>query len=113
MLILQQWLWCCALFLILGALAGIKFKIQEIPQIDFDPLDQFKEPQVLLDLEACSGPIMIMIDYQINENDLKEFLEVMARRRHIRRRDGARQWFLYVILENLAVGQKFIICQHG
>ncbi|MBA9083013.1 MFS family permease [Bartonella chomelii] len=89
----------CALFLILGALAGIKFKIQEIPQIDFDPLNQFKEPQVLLDLEACSGPIMIMIDYQINENDLEEFLEVMARRRHIRRRDGARQWVLVRNLE--------------
>ncbi|WP_375669344.1 MFS transporter, partial [Bartonella sp. MR168JLCBS] len=62
----------CSLFLIFGALAGIKFKIQEIPQIDLDPLDHFREPELLLDLEARSGPIMIMIDYQIHENDLEE-----------------------------------------
>ncbi|WP_455475067.1 MFS transporter [Bartonella sp. B30(2025)] len=88
----------CALFLVFGALAGIKFKIQEIPQIDLDPLDHFREPELLLDLKAQSGPIMIMIDYQIHENDLEEFFEVMTRRRHIRLRDGARQW---VLLRNL------------
>ncbi|WP_336278801.1 MFS transporter [Bartonella sp. CB175] len=88
----------CALFLVFGALVGIKFKIQEIPQIDLDPLDHFREPELLLDLKARSGPIMIMIDYQIHENDLEEFLKVMTRRRHIRLRDGARQW---VLLRNL------------
>ncbi|MCZ2328053.1 MFS transporter [Bartonella sp. F02] len=89
----------CAVFLLFGALAGIKFKIQEIPQIDLDPLDQFREPELLLDLQARSGPIMIMIDYQIHESDLEEFLKVMTRRRHIRRRDGARQWVLLRDLE--------------
>ncbi|WP_455476492.1 MFS transporter [Bartonella sp. B17] len=89
----------CALFLVFGALAGIKFKIQEIPQIDFDPLDHFREPELLLDLKARSGPIMIMIDYQIHESDLEEFLKVMTRRRHIRLRDGARQWVLLRDLE--------------
>ncbi|WP_019219946.1 MFS transporter [Bartonella florencae] len=89
----------CSLFLVLGALAGIKFRIQEIPQIDLDPLDHFREPELLLDLKARSGPIMIMIDYQIHENDLEEFLKVMTRRRHIRLRDGARQWVLLRDLE--------------
>ncbi|MFT4346798.1 MFS transporter [Bartonella ancashensis] len=89
----------CALFLIFGAALGVKFKIQEIPQIDLDPLDQFREPELLLNLKAQSGPIMIMIHYQIDEHDLEEFLEVMTRRRHIRRRDGARQWVLLRDLE--------------
>lgn len=89
----------CALFMVVGALAGRRFKIQEIPNINLEPLDQFREPELLLDLEARSGPIMIMIDYKINEEDLKEFLEVMTRRRHIRRRDGARQWVLLRDLE--------------
>ncbi|AQX27447.1 MULTISPECIES: MFS transporter [unclassified Bartonella] len=89
----------CAIFLICGALAGIKFKVKEIPQINLEPLDQVREPELSLDLEAQSGPIMIMIDYQINENDLAEFLEIMTRRRHIRLRDGARQWVLLRDLE--------------
>ncbi|WP_438718542.1 MFS transporter [Bartonella rochalimae] len=89
----------CAIFLICGALAGIKFKIQEIPQINFEPLDQFGEPELSLDLAGQSGPIMIMTYYQINENDLAEFLEVMRRCRHIRLRDGARQWILLRDLE--------------
>ncbi len=89
----------CSLFLIFGALAGIKFRIQEVPQIDLDPLDHFREPELFLDLKARSGPIMIMIDYQIHENDLEEFLKVMTRRRHIRLRDGARQWVLLRDLE--------------
>ncbi|MBX4335463.1 MFS transporter [Bartonella raoultii] len=89
----------CSFFLILGALAGFKFKIHEIPEIDLAPLDHFREPELLLDLKARSGPIMIMIDYQIHENDLEEFLKVMTRRRHIRLRDGARQWVLLRDLE--------------
>ncbi|WP_455479581.1 MFS transporter [Bartonella sp. B23] len=89
----------CSLFLIFGALTGIKFRIQEIPQIDLDPLDHFREPELLLDLKAQSGPIMIMISYQIYESDLEEFLKVMTRRRHIRLRDGARQWVLLRDLE--------------
>lgn len=89
----------CAIFLILGAIAGLKFKIQEIPRINLEPLDHFREPELLLDLKARSGPIMIMVTYQISENDLEEFLEVMTRRRHIRLRDGARQWVLLRDLE--------------
>ncbi|WP_336294480.1 MFS transporter [Bartonella sp. CB169] len=89
----------CSIFLVFGALAGVKFRIQEILQIDFDPLDHFREPELLLDLKAQSGPIMIMIDYQIYESDLEEFLKVMTRRRHIRLRDGARQWVLLRDLE--------------
>ncbi|WP_455478786.1 MFS transporter [Bartonella sp. B10] len=89
----------CAVFLVFGALIGIKLKVHEIPQIDLDPLDHFREPELLLDLKARSGPIMIMIDYQIHENDLEEFLKVMTRRRHIRLRDGARQWVLLRDLE--------------
>ncbi|WP_455482088.1 MFS transporter [Bartonella sp. B35(2025)] len=89
----------CALFLVFGFFVGVKFKIHEIPHIDLDPIDHFREPELLLDLKAQSGPIMIMIDYQIHENNLEEFLKVMTRRRHIRLRDGARQWVLLRDLE--------------
>lgn len=92
-------LYICSAFLLLGALAGLKFAIHEIPSINLDPLDQFREPELLLDLQARSGPIMIMIDYEITEADLPEFLDTMTLRRRIRLRDGARQWVLLRDLE--------------
>lgn len=79
---------------------GLKFKIYEIPSINLDPLDQFREPELHLDLKARSGPIMIMIDYEIEEEDLPEFLDTMVVRRRIRLRDGARQWTLLRDLEH-------------
>ena len=41
-----------------------------------------------------------MIEYIIREEDAAEFLDAMAERRRIRRRDGARQWTLLRDLEN-------------
>ena len=93
-------LFVCSAFLVCGAIMGLKFKIYEIPSINLDPLDQFREPELHLDLKARSGPIMIMIDYEIEEEDLPEFLDTMAVRRRIRLRDGARQWTLLRDLEH-------------
>ena len=47
-----------------------------------------------------SGPIFILIEYLIREEDLHEFLDTMAERRRVRRRDGARGWGLARDLEN-------------
>ncbi|WP_297323536.1 MFS transporter [uncultured Bartonella sp.] len=92
-------LYICAGFLLFGALMGFRFKIYEIPSINLDPLDQFREPELHLDLQARSGPIMILIDYEVDDNNLPEFLKTMALRRRIRLRDGARQWTLLRDLE--------------
>ena len=43
---------------------------------------------------------MIMVDYEIAQEDLPAFLAAMAERRRIRIRDGARQWGLLRDLEN-------------
>jgi hypothetical protein len=42
---------------------------------------------------------MIMIDYQIADEDIPQFLSLMAERRRIRIRDGARQWAILRDLE--------------
>jgi hypothetical protein len=43
---------------------------------------------------------MVMIDYIIAQEDIPRFLALMAERRHIRIRDGARQWALLRDLEH-------------
>jgi MFS family permease len=83
-----------------GAAVGLRLALPEFVALNLDPLNQFKEPALRLDLRSRSGPIMVMVDYQIAQDDVPAFLEAMAERRRIRIRDGARQWALLRDLEN-------------
>lgn len=79
---------CCGLFW------GYVFPIQSYPVTDLDPLDHFVAPAIRLDLNARSGPISIMVEHDIAEDDVPAFLDAMATWRRIRLRDGARRWSL-------------------
>ncbi len=89
-----------AALLVLGALAGHWFSQPEYGMLDLDPVNRFREPSLALDLRGRSGPIMVMVDYRIAAQDTPAFLRLMALRRNIRRRDGARNWALLRDLEN-------------
>ncbi|QDY70792.1 MFS transporter [Qingshengfaniella alkalisoli] len=89
-----------AVLLTAGALIGLLLRLPEAEELDLDPLNRFREPQLELDLRARSGPIAVMIDYEIRQEDVEEFLLIMAHRRRIRLRDGARRWTLLRDLEN-------------
>ena len=89
-----------ALVLLAGALIGHWLSQPEFGKLDLDPVNRFQEPELALDLRGRSGPIMVMVDYVIDLEDTAEFLRLMARRRDIRRRDGARQWALLRDLEH-------------
>ena len=86
--------------LVAGAAIGLRFALPEFSSLNLDPLNQFNEPALRLDLRPRSGPIMIMVDYEIAHKDIDAFFAVMAERRRIRIRDGARQWSLLRDLEN-------------
>ena len=89
-----------ALVLLFGALIGARVPLPDFANLNLDPLNNFKEPPLRLDLKQRSGPIMIMIDYEIAQKDVPDFLTAMAERRRIRIRDGAQQWSLLRDLEN-------------
>lgn len=84
---------------IIGALLGYKIPLPEFSRLNLDPLNQFIEPTLAVQLKPQTGPIMITIDFDINENDIPAFLEAMTLRRRVRIRDGARQWTLLRDLE--------------
>lgn len=84
-----------AVTIIVGATIGIgRLALPEKAPPNLDPLNRWKEPQVELDLTLRSGPVKITIEYVITGKDTVEFLNVMAERKRIRRRDGARRWNL-------------------
>jgi len=89
--------------LLVGAVLGIWFALPEFTALNLDPLNQFKEPALRLDLKARSGPVMIMVDYDIAQADVPAFLQAMSQRRRVRIRDGARQWALLRDLENPSI----------
>ena len=89
-----------AVVLVFGAAAGLRIPLPAIGQLNLDPLNRFQEPMLQLDVKQRSGPIMIMVDYIIDQKDVPEFLSAMSKRRRIRIRDGAKQWVLLRDLEN-------------
>ena len=86
--------------LLAGAAMGLRFGMADFGRVDLDPSGRFKEPPLQLDLRGRSGPVMVMIDYVIDPDDITAFLAVMTDRRRIRRRDGARHWVLLRDLEH-------------
>lgn len=89
-----------ACLMIVGAAIGLRLPLPEFQSLNLDPLNRFSEPLLKLDLKPRSGPIVVMIDYEIADGDVPEFLTAMAERRRIRIRDGAGQWGLMRDLEN-------------
>ncbi len=89
-----------AIVLLAGALLGLQFALPEMKSLNLDPLNRWAEPNVTLDIRMRSGPIVVTIEYLIREADTAVFLAIMAERRRIRRRDGARHWTLLRDLEN-------------
>ncbi|WP_438750815.1 MFS transporter [Pararhizobium sp. O133] len=92
-----------ALLMVVGAAIGLRLPLPEFQSLNLDPLNRFSEPLLKLDLKPRSGPIVVMIDYEIADEDVQEFLTAMAERRRIRIRDGAGQWGLMRDLENPTV----------
>lgn len=92
-------LWA-AVAMVAGAALGLRYGLPQFESLNLDPLNRFSEPQLPLDLKPRSGPIVVLIDYEIAQEDVSAFLTAMTERRRIRIRDGAGQWTLMHDLEN-------------
>lgn len=80
---------------LLGCAAmGLRFAQPETAALNLDLLRRWREPEIALEIEQRSGPIVVSIEFRIAEEDVLEFLAAMGDRRRIRRRDGARHWTL-------------------
>jgi hypothetical protein len=86
--------------MLLGIAIGLRFSMPAFASLNLAPLNRSTEPALSLDITPRSGPIVIQVDYEIADEDLAEFMELMGERRRIRIRDGARNWALMRDLEN-------------
>ena len=84
---------------------GLRLPLPARAELDLDPLNLDRahhrhRPQ------AAQRADLVRIDYLIDQADIPEFLDVMAERQRIRRRDGARHWTLMRDLENPMLWQE-------
>lgn len=78
----------------LCALIGLRAPLSSTSGLNLDLIGSWTEPDLAVSIQPRSGPIVITIEYLIDEVDIDEFLAAMVDRRRIRRRDGARHWTL-------------------
>jgi hypothetical protein len=83
-----------ALVHLLAVLVGLRWVLPIDEEANLEPLNRWREPSLNLDIQHRSGPIVVTVEYRIGEEDVGEFLALMAERRRVRRRDGARHWHL-------------------
>jgi predicted MFS family arabinose efflux permease len=91
---LQVALVAAAAVLLLGVAFGWRLPLPQSEARDLDPLRAYREPDTAVPVEPQTGPVVVTIEYRIDEADIVAFLTAMAERRRIRRRDGARRWTL-------------------
>jgi MFS family permease len=97
---IEQALLAAACALVIGAALGVRSPLPPLTALNLDPLSRWREPQIAIDIEPRSGPIIVTVEYLIRDEDVYAFLGAMSERRRIRRRDGARQWTLLRDLVN-------------
>ncbi|WP_232829353.1 MFS transporter [Tropicimonas sp. IMCC34043] len=80
---------------LLGGLLGLVVRLPEEGRDNLEPHNGAAPPVPALDIDMRSGPIKVQVEYIVPDEKTEAFLELMARRRVIRQRDGALGWSLY------------------
>jgi len=83
-----------AIVLAICAALGRWLPLSQAEALNLDPLRSWTTPTTAVPIEGRSGPVVITIEYIIDEADILEFLAAMGDRQRIRLRDGARNWML-------------------
>lgn len=81
---------------LIGVILGRWAPLSQAGALNLDPLRAalWNAPGTVVPVDERTGPVVITVEYVIDEGDIEEFLNLMNDRRRMRRRDGARNWRL-------------------
>jgi MFS family permease len=81
---------------LIGVVIGRWAPLSQAGALNLDPLRSqlWNAPSTSVPVDERTGPVVITVEYLIDESDVDEFLGAMNERRRMRRRDGARNWRL-------------------
>ena len=85
-----------AVVVLIGVVLGRWVPLSQAGELNLDPLrsQMWNAPTTSVPVDERTGPVVITVEYIIDESDVEEFLGSMNERRRMRRRDGARNWRL-------------------
>jgi predicted MFS family arabinose efflux permease len=85
-----------AVVVLIGVVLGRWAPLSQAGELNLDPLRSqiWNAPRTTVPVDERTGPVVITVEYLIDESDIEEFLGRMNERRRMRRRDGARNWRL-------------------
>jgi MFS family permease len=72
-----------------------RWKLQTGVGIDLSPSMHWRAPVVTQKVDNNQGPILVTIEYRIEAEDRREFLDALDELGHERKRDGAYAWGLF------------------
>ena len=77
-----------------GALVGLFLPLLPHAEMNLDPLNRWRAPEVALEIEPRTGPVAVSIAYRIPVTHAEHFQVLMQKRRTVLRRNGASSWTL-------------------
>ena len=92
---LSATLWAAAAGLGLASLFGIRFRLPDGEGQDLSPSKHWPEPSISTPVEGDEGPVLVVIEYEIDPSEAERFLEEADKLRILRLRDGVLSWRVY------------------
>jgi MFS family permease len=88
-------MWVSAGLLVVGALTAWVWPLLESNNLDRSVATTWADPVLLLESRPSDGPVLVIIEYQVAEDDVAGFTEAMHVVERSRRRTGATSWGLH------------------
>jgi hypothetical protein len=84
-----------AAVMIVGLATGWRWQLRSGEELDLSPSQHWPEPELALEPEPDDGPVLVMVEYHVDDSQHDAFCEAMEGVQIIRLRDGASRWGLY------------------
>jgi MFS family permease len=97
---LQVALLAAAALLGVSVLVGLVLRVPDSQGLDRSPLAYWDTPRLQVDPETSSGPVVVSIQYQVDDDRRLAFLDAMRSMRRSRLRSGSTRWNLYRVGED-------------
>jgi MFS family permease len=78
-----------------GLIASNRYRLREIKERDLTPAMHWPEPTLITGLDPDQGPVMVQVEYVVDQSRAEEFLTAIKELERIRRRDGALRWRVF------------------
>ena len=83
-----------------SVLVGLVLRVPDSQGLDRSPLAYWDTPRLQVDPESGSGPVVVSIQYEVDDDHRLTFLDAMQSMRRSRLRSGSTRWELYRVGED-------------